>query len=73
MYTGYPNRLRRYQGSVFKLDRWKQQTNPIGVQLGLSGVKAHSFLGIGERLHEPLRRIYKKVGHDYPTVENSLS
>lgn len=55
------------------LDRLKQLTNPIGVQLRLPGLKAYSSLSIGERLHEPLRRIYNKVGHDYPTVENSLS
>ena len=71
MYTGYPNRLRTDQGSVFTSQRWKQLTDLQGIQLRLSGVKAHSSLGIGERLHEPLRRIYNKISHHKPHVDKS--
>lgn len=35
-------------------------------------MKEHSFLGIGKHLQEPLRFIYNKVGHNYPTVEKSF-
>ena len=71
MYTGYPNRLRTDQGSVFTSQRWKQLTDLQGILLRLSGVKAHSSLGIGERLHEPLRRIYTKISHHKPHVDKS--
>ena len=72
LYTGYPNRLRVDQGSSFTSDRWRQLTDHAGIQLRISGVKAHSSLGIGERLHEPLRRIYRKVRADYPQAPNKI-
>ena len=68
MYTGYPNRLRTDQGSVFTSDRWRKIAESNGIQLRLSGVKAHSSLGIGEKLHGPLRRIYNKVVASHPTL-----
>ena len=68
MYTGYPNRMRTDQGSIFTSERWKQRTDMAGIQLRLSGVKAHNSLGIGERLHEPLRRIYRKIKHNHPHI-----
>ena len=42
--------------------------NNVGIELRLSGVEAHNSLGIGERYHEPLRRIYLKVKHDHPNL-----
>lgn len=44
-------------------------TDLSGIQLRISGVKAHSSLGIGGRLHDPLRRIYSKVRADYPQAQ----
>lgn len=73
MYTGYPNCIRTDQGSVFTSDRRRQITSFSGIQLRLSGVKAHSSLGIGERLHSPLRRIYNKITHGHPTRAKRLA
>lgn len=39
-----------------------------GVQLRLSGVCTHFCLGIGNRLHDSLRRIYCKIRHAHPAV-----
>ena len=66
MYTCYPNRLRMDQGSAFTSDRWRELASNVGIQLRLSGVTAHNSLGIGERLHDPLRRIFRKLRHDNP-------
>jgi transposase InsO family protein len=68
VYTGYPNRLRVDAGSIFSSNRWKKVSDMTGIRLIISGVGAHNSLGIGERLHEPLRRIYKKVQMDYPHI-----
>lgn len=68
MYTGYPNKLPTDRESVFSSQRWKQLTDMVGVTLRLSGVKAHSSLGIEERLHEPLRRIYRKIKISHPNM-----
>ena len=73
MYTAYPNHLRADQGSVFTSNRWKNVTDLAGIQLRLSGVKAHSSFRIGERLHHPLRRIFEKIRMDYShTPRNTL-
>lgn len=56
MYTGYPNRKQTDQGPIFISQRWKQRTDLIGVTLRISGVKAHSSIGIEKRLYEPLRK-----------------
>jgi transposase InsO family protein len=58
LYTGYPNRLRIDAGSIFASPRWKELSNMAGITLRMSGVEAHNSLGIGERMHGPLRRIY---------------
>ena len=68
MCTGYPNRLRTDQGSVFKSHCCSQPANLNGVQIRLYGIKAHSSLVIGEKLHDPLRRIFKRNQNDYPHI-----
>lgn len=57
--------MRRDQGSVFTSIRWKQPNHRNGIDLCLYIVKAHISLGIGEQLNGPLRRIYRKVPHEY--------
>lgn len=67
IYSGYPNRLRTDQGSIFAFDRWRKLTDMNCFQLHLSSVVAHSSLGIFARYHEPLRRIYRKIQCSHPS------
>ena len=39
-----------------------------GIEIGISGVEAHNSLGIGEQLHAPLGRIYRKIKNDFPQI-----
>lgn len=68
-YTGYPNQLRTDQRSTFSFGRRKHLTDLNGIQLHLSGIEAHSPLGIGERYCEPLRLIYRKIRFMHSTIE----
>lgn len=43
-----------------------------GIQVRLSGAKAHSSLGIVERLHIRLRIIYNKITHAHSTRPKRL-
>lgn len=45
-------------------------SNIIVDEFKISGVEAHNSLGIGEGLHEPLRRIYRKISVDFPYVQH---
>lgn len=68
IYTGYSNGPLTNQGSVITSERWNELTNPNGVQLKQSGIKAHSFSGIEEGNSKALRRIYCKPWLTHPTV-----
>jgi hypothetical protein len=59
LYTGYPTRLRTDVGLMFVSPRSNELTDLAGISIRVSGIKAHNSLGIGERLHAPLRRIYQ--------------
>lgn len=47
MYIGYSNSLKTYRDYDLTTQRRKQLLNINGVELHLSGAKAHSSLGIG--------------------------
>jgi hypothetical protein len=72
IYTGYPDRLRIDSGSAFTSLKWKTLTESRGITLSISEVEAHNSLGIGERYHGPLRRVYQKIEHESPHVGPAL-
>lgn len=68
VYTVYPNRLETDQGSAFTSDHWRLLADTNGVQLRLSGIETHSFLGAPKRYQESLRRIYRKIRFTHSSV-----
>lgn len=72
LYTGYPDRIKCDAGSAFNSKEWKGLNNMIGANISISGVEAHNSLGLGERLHAPLRRIFFKVQADHPSLKKEL-
>ena len=44
----------------------------VGVELRISRIEAQNSLGIGERLHAPLRRIYRKIIFDFPQTNCNI-
>lgn len=65
--------MRVDQGSVFTSQKWQQITEAAGIFLHLSGVESHNSIGLGERYHAPLRRIFKKVRYDAPKFNPHLA
>ena len=57
LYSVYTDRLRVDQVSAFTSDGLRNLTDFAGIQLHISGFKAHCSLGIGEKLHDPLRGV----------------
>lgn len=43
-----------------------------GIEICVSGMKAHSSLGIGGRLREPLRQVFNKVKIDFPSAPHDI-
>lgn len=54
---------------MFTSDLWRQSAKAHGSQQRTSRVKVHICLGICERLHDRLRRIYNKILHHFPHVQ----
>ena len=73
MYPGLPHVIKADQGSVFTSQRWHDILSLSGIKLELSPIESHNSLTVGERYHDPLRRIYRKVRHDFPTLSESLA
>jgi hypothetical protein len=64
VYSGKPNKIRTGAGSIFVSPRWRERTDMAGILLQISGVESHNSLGLGKRMHETLRWIYRKVSYD---------
>lgn len=71
-YTGNPDRILSDSGSVLTSKAWGQLAEMTGATIRISGMEAHNSLGIGERLHAPLRRIFYKTQTDFPKLRKEL-
>jgi hypothetical protein len=60
--------MRTDAGSIFVSQKWKRFTDLSKIKLEQSGAEAHNSLGIGERYHGLLRRVYHKVKKDFPSM-----
>ena len=49
IYTGYPEKIKVDQGSVFTSEVFKQLSKNVGLSIDLSGVESHNSLGSGEK------------------------
>ena len=65
-YVGYPDILKADAGSVFTSRKWNKLTAEVGVAVEIAGVESSNSMGVGERYHDPLRRIYDKVLASHP-------
>ena len=72
-YTGYPNRVRVDQQSAFTSREFEKLCSDAGIEVQLSGVQSHNALGVGERYHEHLKRIFRKVMEDEPDLPEEIA
>lgn len=63
--------MRSGKVSTVSTERGKQLRSLTGVESGLSNVQTNIF-GIVERLHEPPRRMYRRVRCGYLNVSSSM-
>lgn len=67
-YIGYPDEVSTDQGPQFRATEWKNLLQAAGIKENSSGVESHNALGVGERYHAYLRRVYNKVRAENPTL-----
>ena len=72
VYTGWPDSMRGDQDSVFTSEKWGKYLENYGISFNLSGVESHNSLGVRERYHAPLRRIYEKISFNNESMDPTL-
>lgn len=75
VYVGHPNVIHADYGPQFRSDNWKALLKMCNIEVKTSGVESHNALGVGERYHEYLRQVYRKVraSHKNLSIEFALS
>jgi hypothetical protein len=57
---------------VFNTEAFVQTCAAHEINMRTTGVESHSSLGVGERYHAPLRRIYRKLREENPGVQKEV-
>lgn len=66
--VGSPRILKADQGSEFVNDLFHRNSESIGVFLQEAPIESSNSMGLGERFHDPLRRIFLKLREDHPLL-----
>lgn len=53
--------------------KWTRLCEKVGVEVKESGIEHHNTLGSGERYHDPLRRVFKKIMHESPKLDRHVA
>lgn len=72
MSTGYTRKIKTDQRSVLTSDKRKFLLEKTGIELKWSRIQTQSSLDIRNRLHEPLRQVFKKLRMGYRNVNVNL-
>ena len=72
---GYSKEIHVDRGPQFDSDNWRHLLQSVGIKRHDSGVESHNALGVGEKYHDFLRRIFRKVRSEHPSIpaEDCLS
>lgn len=69
-YLCFPDVIRHDRGSQFIAEELQAAAAAVGVQCHSAGMEAASAMGIGERIHGPIRRIFEKLSIDHPGLDD---
>jgi hypothetical protein len=72
-YLGPPNYIVSDTGKNFVSKEFKEYANTIGIQTKAVPVKAYNLVGIVERYHGLLRRIYQIMCIELPRVNKDVA
>lgn len=61
VYYGYPDFLQIDRDPSFTADPFRDATEGCGIVVQTSAIEGHNAMGICERYHAPLRRVYNAV------------
>ena len=67
-YVVHPSIIHADYGPQFRSDEWRIYRAECNIQIHTSGVQSHNSLGVGERYHEYLRQMYRKVEAEHKNM-----
>lgn len=68
IFIEYPNKIRLDHEMAFDSEEFRRTAVEAGAALQFSGVESHNYLGVGERYHSTLRRVYNKIQEDHSRI-----
>lgn len=68
IFIGVPRVLRLDQEASFTANAFRELATAHGIVLQFSGVASHNSIGVGERYHVPLRRIFLNINHTHRSL-----
>ena len=69
-YSGYPDALRHDRGTQFVAPELQVAAAEAGISAVSVGIESPNAMGIGERVHGPIRRIFEKLLADNPGFDD---
>ena len=73
IYIGFPNVVKHDYGSCFNSEFFQKSCKHFGIITKKVPFESHNSLGPVERYHAPLKRIYKKLKHESPDMDDKLA
>lgn len=72
-YLGPPDLITHDAGKNFISKEFKEYTTTMGISTKAVPVEAHNSIGMGERYHGPLRRIYQIITVELPGIDKEMA
>lgn len=69
-YSGYPDTLRHDRGIQFTASQLQVTAAEAGISATSVGIESANAMGIGERIHGPIRRIYEKLLEEHSDFDD---
>jgi hypothetical protein len=73
LYAGFKYVFRVDAASSFTSELFQHLSASHGIELQYSGVESQKSIGAGETLHSSLRRVYKRIISENPTIDPELA
>jgi hypothetical protein len=72
VYLGAPCILTFDQGIVSTAELFRENCKSMGIRMVVASVESHSSIGLVERFHAPIRRMYQKLGSEARNASKEL-
>ncbi len=67
-YIGHSKTIHADYASQFLFEEWEAYLSMSNIELHTSGAESHNALEVGERYHEYLRQIYRRVKAEHKNM-----